>query len=149
MNDFDDINSLMLELQKETFRVFDTKVRKEAKEVLHEESENIYNDYTPSSNKVSRYRQGLDGGYGDENNIEVDVDMMKNGTMTMELTNETKGSRQNVYLDSIIETGEGYNWTDNVPPRPAFERATDRLILESVVENALKSGLKSKGIYIE
>lgn len=145
----DDIRSLMLEIEKETYRVFNTKVREEVKEILHEESEYIYTEYVPSSDKVSRYRQGLMGGYGDENNIEVDVDIRATGNMTMKVTNETMGYKQDVYLDAIIESGKGYNWTDDVPPRPAFERAFERLVMEEVVENALKSGLKTKGIEIE
>ena len=132
-----EIDDLLLELQKDIVRVSDNKLSKEIKEVYKEEVDYAYSEYQPTMYQ-RRYA------FADENNWDMNVELGKDD-IELTLINETDAVNSKERLDKIIETGEGYDWTDNVPARPIYERTQDRLESEQVVENILESELKKLG----
>lgn len=136
----DDIQRILLQLAQNITRIADKKVTDEVKEVYKEEVDYMYDEYEPKS-YIRRYH---DNGFGDDNNWDVNVDIKNNG-IELELINETKAAKSSLRLDKIIEEGI-YNWKNvDIKERPVYQRTSDRLKSEQVVENTLKSELKKLG----
>jgi len=135
-----DIYSLLLELAKNVTRVADNKLSKKIKEVYKEEVEYMYDEFQPFD-----YRRRYDnGGFGDENNWDIDVNI-KNNDVEIELINETNAVNSRIRLDKIIEDGI-YDWKGlNPEARPIYQRVSDKIENEKVVENIIESELKKLG----
>lgn len=136
-----EIDDLLLEIKKDVVRIADNKLSKEIKEVYKEEVDYAYSEYQPIIYQ-RRYA------FADENNWDVNVELGKAG-IELTLINETDAVNSKERLDKIIENGEGYDWTDNVPARPVYERTQNRIEDEQVVENILESELKKLGYDFE
>ena len=134
-----EIDDLLLELQKDIVRISDNKLSKEIKEVYKEEVDYAYSEYKPTYYE----RRYENKGFADENNWDMEVELGKDG-VELTLTNETEAVNSKTRLDKIFEEGI-YDWTDEVPKRPVYERVSQRLNSEQVVENILESELKKLG----
>lgn len=132
-----DIENILLKLAQDLTRIADKKLTDEVKEVYREEIDYMYDEYEPKE-YMRRY---YDNGFGDDNNWEVDVTPKNNG-VELDLINETETYNPSNYrLDKLIEEGMG-----RLPKeRPVYQRTSDRLKSEQVVENTLKSELSKLG----
>lgn len=144
-----EIDSIILELKKDLLKVVDNNVDKSAKNVYKEETEFSYTLYEPVNDNTSRYRDGLDGSFADENNFESEVKLNNNG-ITYELVNHRQTDcdcdycrAKRPYLDQFIEEGIAGEYF--ITPKKTYERTQDRIDSELVIENALESGLKKLG----
>lgn len=141
--EFDGIEGFMSALnnaiQVALREIADVEIKRLVLEVIEEE---VYGAYSPNYYE----RRHSDGGFGSESNIKVDFNSSGDG-VTMDITNETRGNgdASGRYIDSIIETGQGYKWNGRPPARPYAEIAEKRIIAEEIVEKALASALKSLG----
>ena len=139
-----DIDSLLLELAKNITRVADNKLSKKVKDVYKEEVEYMYDEFQPFDYR----RRYSDGGFGDENNWDIDVNIKNNG-VEIELINEANAVNSSIRLDKIIEDGI-YDWKGiNPEPRPVYQRVSDKIENEGIVENIIESELKKLGYEFE
>ena len=139
--EYDNIDDLLNDLQDDVNEVSKDKVTKEVEEVLWEESNVIYSEFTP----VTYLRRGDEnGGYGDKDMISSNVEISDNGiNIDVQNNSTTNGDKEMEYLDTIIENGI-YSWNRQPPPRPVFNRTLQRLQDENIIQIALKSGLKNR-----
>lgn len=136
----DDLENILLEIAKNVTRIADSKVSEEVKEVYKEEVEYMYEEFQP----LSYERRYENKGFGDDANWDIDVKVSNKG-LELELTNETKAVNSRLRLDKIIEEGI-YDWHGvNPEERPIYERTSERIRNEQVVENTLESELRKLG----
>lgn len=136
-----EINDLLLDLEKDLTKIMDNKGTKEIKKVYEEEVDYAYDEFQP----ISYQRRYKRGGFADENNWETEVDLTKNG-IEFTLTNEAKAVNSSLRLDKIIEEGVYYDWKGvNPSERPVYQRVQERIEDEQVVENILESELRKLG----
>ena len=114
------------------------------KDVLKKEIDYAYTEYTPKRYK-RRYHK--DGGFGDESNINIDVDTFRNN-VNVKITNKAlaRGNDAGDELSEIIEEGI-YQTEPCPPPRPVFKRA-DKLMNKNkdLLERRIAKELNSFGI---
>lgn len=96
-------------------------------------------------------RREENGGYGDRGNIIVTP--IQNGVVRIE--NITKGNENEPFadavgqsIDEIIETGYGYTWNRQPPPRPIFE-FTESELSNGLLETMYRIKLKDMGYELE
>lgn len=136
----DDLENILLELAKNVTKIADAKVSEEIKEVYKEEVEYMYDEFQP----LSYERRYENKGFGDDANWDIDVNIKNNG-VEIELINEANAVNSSIRLDKIIEDGI-YDWKGiNPEKRPVYDRTSQRLKDEQVVENTLESELKKLG----
>lgn len=115
-----------------------------AKEVLAETiEEEIYKgDFQPNY-YIRRYNNG---GYGDRRNIRVRL--VKDGLVYVE--NITRGiGDTNNRIDNIIESGEGYTWNRQPPPRPVFAITKAKLRRDPNLIRIAKEVINKEGFKIK
>lgn len=109
------------------------------KDVYKSEIEFMYNEYKPFSYE----RRYDDEGFGDESKWKTESDL-KGNAVYFELKNEAKAVNSTMRLDKIIEEGI-YDTVVSPGERPVYERTSQRLESDRVVENGLSMGLKARG----
>ena len=141
--DFNNLDELYLNLEKKKEFILGS-LGEYAKGVLSETiEEEIYNgDFQP------RYyqRRYKNGGFGDENNININ----KISSDVIEITNDTlaNGDDYGERLDSIIEEGN-YKWRRHPEARPVFEITNQKLNENRILEKIAKKEFESLGFKIE
>lgn len=102
----------------------------------------IYDKYDPTQYD----RRDMDGGFIADENIDIDINSSNNG-VNITATDIATGV-DDAYgkpIIGIIETGIGYTWSHQPPARPFLERTAEEL-KGGKLEQALKNGLKKRGI---
>lgn len=136
----DDIDNILIDIEKDITRITDSKISNAVEKVYSEEVEKMYNEYDRNYYNP-RYK---DGGFADESNWDTDVKINKDGVV-LTLTNETKPKYDSIYrLDQIIEEGI-YNWRRHPEARPIYKRTQERIEDENMIEEILESELKKYG----
>lgn len=131
-----------MDFQKDLFRVSDGELSEELKEVVHEESLYIYDEFD-----AKYYEDRYDNdGFGDENNIVSNTVLTPNSGINIEVRNDAlaNGDDEGEYLDVYIEDGI-YKWNNHPDKRPFMERSIERVEREQIVENVLEYQLKKRG----
>lgn len=130
-------------LQKQVQATLENEVAETVKDVMQDHiQKDVYDVYTPKQH----IRDGYNGGLIDRDNIESRS--IKDG---IEVENITKHDGK--YIPAVIETGEGYTYSgygyEYEEPRPFI--ANSRMDLQKNKQHvqALKDGLKEKGIRVE
>lgn len=138
---FNNISELMKKLKSDVSSIANKELAEEIKEVVHEESLHIYDEYMPF---VYQRRYDKDG-FADEDNIVSEVAMLNNG-VSIEVRNDTlaNGDEQGQYLDTFIENGV-YGWTNQPDARPFMKRSLERVRDERLVNNVIKFNLEKHG----
>ena len=136
----DDIDNILMDIEKDITRITDSKISNAVEKVYSEEVEKMYNEYDRNYYNP-RYK---DGGFADESNWDTDVKINKDGVV-LTLINETKPKYDSTHrLDQIIEEGI-YNWRRHPEARPVYERTQERIEDENMIEEILESELKKYG----
>ena len=133
-------NNLINNLKKDLEKSVIVGVEK-AKEIVHEESARIYEEFEPKLYE----RRNEDGGFQDFENIKAKLTSTTN-THTVEILNDTMFTTHNgdeLYLDYFIEEGI-YDWNRQPPPRPFIERSQQR-IDDGEVTKVINNELRSRG----
>ena len=118
-----------------------SEVKNEAKKVVTKHvKEDVYS-YRPQTPGHKRR-----GEFGKEENVKVDVKGKGNG-VEMEVDEIVKGRNGFEGLPDVTEKGTGGNWNGKVPARAFMDNASKEL--EEKTANALKKGLKSRGLKVE
>lgn len=160
----DDLDLLLEEFEDDLNEVIMEKVVPIVEEEFHEQSERIYDEYTPwgTNPYQRRYENNVQGSFGDREMIDTEVEgSIKNGEINLMTRNNSlaNGTQKGKYLDSLIEEGTSYGWRhkggngqagdgrpyDFAPPRPVSERVVEELNDNQKIENAIERGMKSKG----
>ena len=135
--DFDNINLLLSDLYSTVDTEVSPKLAEEVEIIVQEESEHIYDEFTPT-----QYNRTYD--FADRSNIQSDIVKVGNETIITTMNNSlAKGDEEGEYLDTIIEEGK-YGWSHKPPKRPVFERSIERIQGEQLVDNIVKSTLSRK-----
>lgn len=144
--DFTSVDNLMEYLKGELEDVIANEVVDEVKEVIAEEIDYMYTEYTP----LSYVRRMENGGFADKDNLIVsNYDETKTGFMfSIENITEGVGYNKGQLLAPFIEEGI-YNTLIHPPPRPVMERSKERINDEQVIEMSLRKGFRNKGIELE
>ena len=139
--DFDNLDLLLSDMYSTVDTEVTPKLAEEIETVVQEESEHIYDEFTPyGSNKYERTYD-----FADRDNIQSNIVKVGNETIITTMNNSlAKGDEKGEYLDDIIENGERYGWSHKPPKRPVFERSIERIQGEQLVENIVKSTLSRK-----
>lgn len=160
-----DIDSFLTQLETDITDTVVNDCKQVVEEKFHENSNKIYDKYTPWGWKYKRRREN--GGYGDKSNISTQIINNGKGDITLLTSNDTKGvgDAYGYYIDEIIEEGgdEKYTWRhsggsgkagigypDDFPlPRPVSEWTMDELNETNIIENTIEKSLKAKGYNIK
>lgn len=152
MDDFNDINDLITDLEENILSVAYGKLSKELKTAYKLEAEHSYTLYEPEW-QGSRYRDGRNGSFADEQHHIVDVDIDRIG-VSLDLHNERRSDcnceycrSKNPYLDTFIE--EGIAGKYRITPKPVVDNTYERLDNEELIENILTSELRKRGWHME
>ena len=136
--DFDNLDLLFSDIYSTVDTEVTPKLAEEIETVVQEESEHIYDEFTPT-----QYVRTYD--FADRDNIQSNITKVGNETIITTMNNSlAKGDEKGEYLDDIIENGERYGWSHKPPKRPVFERSIERIQGEQLVENIVKSTLSRK-----
>jgi trans-2-enoyl-CoA reductase len=147
------LEELMVKLQKQVQDVVETDVVETIKDM---EIEHIKQDVYDAYNPVVYDRRKENEGLIDRNNIKGTI-QNENNTISVDVTNDTIENPDyppttGEYIDSIIESGEGYIWKNseiykNQPfPRPFTENTYEDLKNNKQHIQALKKGLNQYNI---
>ena len=146
----DQLEELMAKLQEQVQDVVKNNVVETIKDVETEHiREDVYNTYTPTMYQ----RRYEDNGLIDGENMK-EVIKKEYNTISLDITNDTLGNPDPTvgYIDSIIESGEGYKWKNSEIyqeqpyPRPFTENTYKDLEENKQHITALKEGLKQYNI---
>lgn len=136
--DFDNLDLLFSDMYSTVDTEVTPKLAEEIETVVQEESEHIYDEFTPT-----QYVRTYD--FADRDNIQSNITKVGNETIITTMNNSlAKGDEEGEFLDDIIENGERYGWSHKPPKRPVFERSIERIQGEQLVENIVKSTLGRK-----
>lgn len=138
--DFNNIDELFNDIKKTVSNNTIPKLTDKIEEVVQEESEYIYEEYTPyGSNKYNRTYD-----FKDRKNIESSiVDLEEDITITVQNNSLAKGDDKGEFLDNYIENGI-YGWSHKPPKRPFMERSAEKIQNEHIVEEVIKTTLNKK-----
>lgn len=147
MDEFD----LLMEKLKEELKDITPAIAEEMKNIEQEViNEVVYNAYSPTYYK----RRYEDGGLGDKENMEHDIEETANGFI-ISVKNITKGNDEyseaegytDGYIADIIEEGKGYGYDlDSViGARPFTEISQNVIDYTNKIENTIIRELKKKG----
>jgi hypothetical protein len=146
----DQLEELMAKLQEQVQDAVKNNVVETIKDVETEHiREDVYNTYTPTMYQ----RRYEDNGLIDGENMK-EVIKKEDNTISLDITNDTLGNPDPTvgYIDSIIESGEGYTWKNSEIyqeqpyPRPFTENTYKDLEENKQHVIALKEGLKQYNI---
>lgn len=145
MDGYDDLDLLIDDFGNDLVDVFVNDVAPSVEDVVNKKSQGIYNMY--DNTFPNRYEQKKAGSFGDVNVIHSEIITNSNG-IEIEVTNDSKGSLYDIgdYLDEIIESGDGYQFSrETVPARPVYEPALEEIEETQLIERILENKLKQKG----
>lgn len=145
MDLYDDLDLLLNDLDNDLVDIVGNDVAPALREEMHESSEGIYPMY--DNTFKNRYEQGVAGSFGDIDSIRSELTKISNG-VELEVTNDAHGSLldSNSYLDEIIYSGKGYEFSSKpVPARDFLTPVINDLDESQLVENILERKLKQKG----
>ena len=133
------LKDILNQIKIDVREVVDNEVTDAIKDVYRDEVKFMYDEYEP----LSYERRYDDEGFGDESKWKTESDL-KGNTVYFELKNEAKAVNSTMRLDKIIEEGI-YDTVVSPGERPVYERTSQRLESDRVVENGLSMGLKARG----
>jgi hypothetical protein len=136
---FNNLNDLFKHLEKQANSVLKNEVAEEVIRTMQEKIEDeVYSVYEPRVYE----RQGYQGGLVDPKNIEVTVE--SDNTIAVENI-RFDGDRE---VAQIVESGQGYqfDFPYNGAPRPFTEKTREELQSTDRLNQAMKQGLKKRGI---
>ena len=147
MDEFD----LLMERLKKELRDITPAIAEEMKDIEQEIiNEVVYDAYSPTYYE----RRYEDGGLGDKENMEHDIEETANGFI-ISVKNITKGNDEyseaegytDGYIADIIEEGKGYGYglDDVIGARPFTEISQNVIDYTDKVENTIIRELKKKG----
>ena len=138
--DFNNIDELFNDVRKTISNNIIPKLAEEIEEVVQEESEHIYEEYTPyGSNKYNRTYD-----FKDRKNIESSIlNSQEDITITVQNNSLAKGDNKGEFLDNYIENGI-YGWSHKPPKRPFMERSAEKIQNEHIVEEIVTTTLSKK-----
>ena len=147
MDEFD----LLMERLKKELRDITPAIAEEMKNIEQEViNEVVYNAYSPTHYE----RRYEDGGLGDKENMEHDIEETANGFI-ISVKNITKGNDEyseaegytDGYIADIIEEGKGYGYglDDVIGARPFTEISQNVIDYTDKVENTIIRELKKRG----
>lgn len=121
--------------------------KKEVKDIVHEESVRIYDEF--ESQAQFPYERRFDNnGFADENNIQASDIKEKGNKLSYTVENTTMANGDNVgeRLDYYIEEGI-YEWdAPELPdPRPFMENAKEEVEFNKTLQKYVKKSLKEIG----
>lgn len=137
------LNRIISQIKTDVKEIVETEVDYEVKEIYEEEVIRMYDEYA-SSMYERRYDEG---GFADEK-FWISDTKARGSNISYKMTNEAEAVNSRLGLDKIIEEGI-YDFPKNPGARPVYERTSERLEQERVVEKALARGLKSKSYELE
>ena len=110
----------------------------ELKEAVNQGSKQIYDEFEP----MTYQRRYENGGFGDIDNIEMEVQETGNG-IEVTLTNNTlaNGDDEGEYLDYYIDNGI-YEWNRQPPERHFMEYSKNIIEENDLVKKVIKKGLQ-------
>lgn len=136
---FNNLNDLFKHLEKQANSVLKNEVAEEVIRTMQEKIEDeVYSVYEPRVYE----RQGYQGGLVDPKNIEVTVE--SDNTIAVENI-RFDGDRE---VAQIVESGQGFqfDFPYNGVPRPYTEKTKEELRNTDRLNQAMKQGLKKRGI---
>ena len=110
----------------------------ELKEAVNQGSKQIYDEFEP----MTYQRRYEEGGFGDLDNIDMEVEVTGNG-VEVTLTNNTlsNGDNEGEYLDYYIDNGI-YEWNRKPPERHFMEYSKNIIEENDLVKKVIKKGLQ-------
>ena len=110
----------------------------ELKEAVNQGSKQIYDEFEP----MTYQRRYENGGFGDPDNIDMEVEVTGNGVEVI-LTNNTlaNGDNEGEYLDYYIDNGI-YEWNRKPPERHFMEYSKNIIEENDLVKKVIKKGLQ-------
>ena len=147
MDEFD----LLMERLKEELRDITPAIAEEMKNIEQEViNEVVYDAYSPTYYE----RRYEDGGLGDKENMEHDIEETANGFI-ISVKNTTKGNDEyseaegytDGYIADIIEEGKGYGYglDDVIGARPFTEISQNVIDYTDRIDNVINKEFKRKG----
>lgn len=132
-----------------------TEAHKEAIEI------EVYARYEPTLYNGSAYdfvdRRYGDDGLLDEHNFKYDIEI-NNNSIVIILYNETKGNQyapnnqNNIFIDKVIVTGEGYSWKNSNIAKSPIERdfyaMTEKIMESDRVRDKIIKEFNKRGIIV-
>ena len=110
----------------------------ELKEAVNQGSKQIYDEFEP----MTYQRRYEEGGFGDTDNIDMEVEVTGNG-VEVTLTNNTlaNGDNEGEYLDYYIDNGI-YEWNRKPPERHFMEYSKNIIEENDLIKKIIKKGLQ-------
>lgn len=110
----------------------------ELKEAVNQGSKQIYDEFEP----MTYQRRYEEGGFGDPDNIDMEVEVTGNG-VEVTLTNNTlaNGDDTGEYLDYYIDNGI-YEWNRRPPERHFMEYSKNIIEENDLIKKVIKKGLQ-------
>ena len=110
----------------------------ELKEAVNQGSKQIYDEFEP----MTYQRRYEEGGFGDPDNIDMEVEITGNG-VEVTLTNNTlaNGDNEGEYLDYYIDNGI-YEWNRKPPERHFMEYSKNIIEENDLIKKIIKKGLQ-------
>lgn len=110
----------------------------ELKEAVNQGSKQIYDEFEP----MTYQRRYEEGGFGDTDNIDMEVEVTGNG-VEVTLTNNTlaNGDNEGEYLDYYIDNGI-YEWNRKPPERHFMEYSKNIIEENDLIKKVIKKGLQ-------
>lgn len=110
----------------------------ELKQAVNEGSKQIYDEFEP----MTYQRRYEEGGFGDPDNIDMEVEVTGNG-VEVTLTNNTlaNGDNEGEYLDYYIDNGI-YEWNRKPPERHFMEYSKNIIEENDLIKKIIKKGLQ-------
>lgn len=147
------LDELYIDIKEAIYNATENEVIDEILEVVQEENEFSYTEYMPKYNG-SRYRKEISGSFADGDNYEMMVIPKKN-KITLRYINirqtdcdcEYCQSHSPLFLDYFIENGIAGNY--KIHKKPVIERISDRVMMENLLEIALRKGLARQGLNLK
>ena len=112
----------------------------ELKEAVNQGSKQIYDEFEP----MTYQRRYEEGGFGDTDNIDMEVEVTGNG-VEVTLTNNTlaNGDNEGEYLDYYIDNGI-YEWNRKPPERHFMEYSKNIIEENDLIKKVIKKGLQGE-----
>lgn len=165
MPTFDNLKQLEDYLNKQMADVMQKEVAEKVKDVEQKQiDKTVYDGYSPSSDDGEpwQYERRRDkGGLRSRDNMDVDVQMVGNG-VELTVENTTKGKDDNFEIADLVEYGDGYNGkqytykrnrdgtaNEYLRARPFTKNTADELEMTGEHIDAMKKGLKARGLSVE
>lgn len=142
VKNFNSVKDLLAYAQKQVNSTLKNEVAVEAVNTLKEHIvTDVYDVYSPQYYE----RKGAQGGFLDEDNIEVEV--VDDETISVDSI-RFDGNRD---VAQIVESGQGYmnDFEYNGVPRPFTENTREELRSSNRLQNAMKRGLKKRGLDVQ